>query len=196
MLSREFYHRFRRYEYALIYQLDCLVFSRDLRSWCEKGWDYVGAPWFREFSIDPAGGLWAVGNGGLSLRRLQSCLAVFRSKVLALDPRARATRTRLLPQNRLLREGLIRLKVMVYQSGFRNNVSWYMGRYPEHEDHFWGLEAGRFVANFTVPSPVEALPFSFECAPQYCLDLNDGQLPFGCHGWHKFDREFWERFTL
>ncbi len=196
MLSRGFYHRFRRYEYALIYQLDCLVFSRDLRSWCDRGWDYVGVPWFTGFSNDPADGLWAVGNGGLSLRKVKSCLAVFRSKTLVFDPRTRAARTQLLPRNSLLREGMIRLKAMVHQSGFRNDVDWYVGRYPEHEDHFWGLEARRFVSDFAVASPQEALPFSFECAPRYCFDLNAGELPFGCHAWHKIDREFWERFTL
>ncbi|MGE5294777.1 MAG: DUF5672 family protein [Solirubrobacterales bacterium] len=196
MLSKGFYHRFRQYEYILIYQLDCLVFSPDLTSWCDKGWDYVGAPWFKEFSNDPTEGFWAVGNGGLSLRRVKSCLAVFQSKATAYDPYVRATRTRLLPRDGFLREWMIRSRAMIHQWGLANNVNWYLRRYSGHEDHFWGLEASRFAAGFTVPSPQEALPFSFECAPRYCLDRNAGRLPFGCHAWHKIDREFWEQFTL
>jgi hypothetical protein len=196
MLSKGFYRRFRRYEYLLIYQLDCLVFSGDLRSWCERGWDYVGAPWFQEHSNDSAGGLWAVGNGGLSLRKIKSCLDVFCSRELAYDSRIRAVRTRFLPREGLLRQGWIGLKAAAHRLGFQNNVKWYLGRYEEHEDRFWGLEAGRFVSNYIVPSPREALAFSFECAPRYCFDLNGRRLPFGCHAWHKIDREFWEQFTL
>src|SRR5438045_2328317 len=79
MLSREFYGRFKKYKYILIYQLDCLVFSRDLDQWCEKGFDYIGAPWFRSYGEDTSEGLWRVGNGGLSLRRVDKFLAVLNS---------------------------------------------------------------------------------------------------------------------
>src|ERR1700724_4609739 len=44
MLTKNFYRAFAAYEYILIYQLDCLVFSPSLEDWCRKGWDYVGAP--------------------------------------------------------------------------------------------------------------------------------------------------------
>ena len=40
-----FYQRFTDYEYIFVYHLDALVFSSDLESWCEAGWDYIGAPW-------------------------------------------------------------------------------------------------------------------------------------------------------
>ncbi len=53
MLSTEFYRRFQKYEYILIYQLDCLVFSSDLSAWCQKGWDYVGAPCTRIIVSNP-----------------------------------------------------------------------------------------------------------------------------------------------
>ena len=74
LLSREFYEAFRDYEYILIHQLDCLTFSSDLDHWCRQGWDYAGAPWFPNGAAGPGGGLWAVGNGGLSLRRIPSFL--------------------------------------------------------------------------------------------------------------------------
>jgi hypothetical protein len=74
LLTPEFYDAFRDYEYILIYQLDCLVFSGDLDRWCDRAWDYAGAPWFQGFSAGPEGGPWKVGNGGLSLRRI----AIFR----------------------------------------------------------------------------------------------------------------------
>src|SRR5438046_2590995 len=80
MLSPSFYARFRDYEFILIYQLDSLVFSRDLESWCDKGWDYVGAPWFKGHRGDTSNGLWAVGNGGLSLRKVSAFLNVLRTR--------------------------------------------------------------------------------------------------------------------
>ena len=70
LLTREFYDAFEDYEQILVHQLDCLVFSSDLVQWCQRGWDYAGAPWFSNHGPGPAGGLWAVGNGGLSLRRV------------------------------------------------------------------------------------------------------------------------------
>ncbi len=73
LLTAAFYAAFEDYEHILIHQLDCLVFSSDLETWCERGWDYAGAPWFPGHTAGPAGGLWAVGNGGLSLRRVATC---------------------------------------------------------------------------------------------------------------------------
>ena len=72
LLTPTFYDAFSDYEYILTYQLDCLVFSGDLDRWCDRGWDYVGAPWFPNFTAGPEGGLWRVGNGGFSLRRVDA----------------------------------------------------------------------------------------------------------------------------
>ncbi len=65
LLREEFYRAFSDYEYILIYQLDCLVFSSNLEQWCRKGWDYAGAPWLKD-TENPAKGFSAAGNGGLS----------------------------------------------------------------------------------------------------------------------------------
>lgn len=78
LVSHGFYRFFDAYDYILIYQLDCLVFSPDLLSWCDKGWDYVGAPWTKDYWRQPEEGWHGVGNGGLSLRKVSSCLEVLR----------------------------------------------------------------------------------------------------------------------
>ena len=44
MLSADFYRSFRKYQYMLIYQLDAFVFEDQLEYWCNKGYDYIGAP--------------------------------------------------------------------------------------------------------------------------------------------------------
>ena len=71
--SLEFYERFVDYEYMLIYQTDAFVFSDKLIEWCDKGYDYVGAPGLYGFFDSMCA--W-VGNGGLSLRKVSSCINV------------------------------------------------------------------------------------------------------------------------
>ncbi len=80
MLSPFFYKAFIAFEYILIYQTDAIVFNDQLLYWCEKGYDYIGAPWLSlppltkgkpKFDMRP----WfvnKVGNGGLSLRKVRS----------------------------------------------------------------------------------------------------------------------------
>jgi len=71
MNSVFFYNAFKEYEYMLIYQLDCWVFNDELNEWCDKGYDYVGAPFFVKWFSDR--GLY-VGNGGFSLRKVSSMI--------------------------------------------------------------------------------------------------------------------------
>lgn len=73
LLSREFYQRFMSYAYILIHQLDVFVFFDRLLDFCQKGYDYIGAP-------VPRWG-WPevkkrIGNGGCSLRKVSSCFDV------------------------------------------------------------------------------------------------------------------------
>jgi len=46
LLSTSFYKCFLNFEFILIYQLDAFIFHDNLNEWCEKGYDYIGAPWF------------------------------------------------------------------------------------------------------------------------------------------------------
>jgi hypothetical protein len=88
LVSDEFYAAFSDYDYVLVYQLDCLVFSDQLGAWCEQSYDYVGAPWTRR---DANGNPYFtdVGNGGLSLRRVESCRRVLAARKRSALERAR-----------------------------------------------------------------------------------------------------------
>jgi hypothetical protein len=205
LLTKEFYRAFAAYEYILIYQLDCLVFADNLEEWCRQGWDYVGAPWLKNEAF-PEEGFFAVGNGGFSLRRVPSALAVFRSKRLVQDPELRGSDPGRLasiyervdsrsPVTRVMRA----IKIFLHRRGYHNDVRWLTKRLADvglYEDYFWSLGAPAYVPDFRVPTPIEALSFSFETAPRYCLAANSGRMPFGCHGWTKYDRPFWEPFLL
>jgi hypothetical protein len=194
MLSREFYARFRQYDYILIHHLDALVFRDELPQWCAAGYDFIGAPWYRS-QERPEEGFVGVGNGGLSLRRVSAFLRVLSSPVYTIEPALYRRRweeafgraslpVRLLNAPRL---PLKRLRLL-------NGVGRYVARYRLNEDHFWADEAAHYYPDFRIAPPEVAIKFAFEQAPSYSYELLGGRLPFGCHGWARNDRAFWEPF--
>lgn len=76
MASSSLYERFSDFEYVLIYQLDCLVFKNELSYWCSRGYDLCSSACFNgSFSWQNQD---FVSNGGLSLRKVDSCLKILR----------------------------------------------------------------------------------------------------------------------
>ncbi len=167
MLSTSFYELFVDYEYVLICHTDAFIFDGGkLSSWCAKGYDYIGAPWFKKvkydnifisafckimrrvfckkryFSIEDVTG--RVGNGGLSLRRVKSFIDATRRYKNCIE------------------------KIVNLDSHNLNN-----------EDLFWALVPREFI----YPEYEEAFRFSIDTNPQDSMKmLPKGELPFGCHG--------------
>ncbi len=177
MLSGKFYRMFEDCTYILICQTDAWVFSDKLEQWCNKGYDYVGAPWpkrkvygfpvvkqylwlrkklfSKENKIMRQDYFNKVGNGGFSLRKVDSCIA-------ACDKYKE------------------RIEEFTSHTGMLYNEDW-----------FWAL----VPKEFKYPSFEEALDFSFDSHPELCLELNKGVLPFACHGWYKNrNYGFWKNF--
>jgi hypothetical protein len=199
LLTKEFYKKFANYSHILIYQLDCLVFKDHLMTWCESPWDYIGSPWFKGIDKDIGAGLgfFAAGNGGFSLRRVSKCLDVLnRSSCMLklstekcwgeIPPNANLIENR---RGDLSNPNLLH-KVLSYVRK-ENTVEWQAMHYRFHEDMFWSTESIRFDPTFQVAPVDAALKFGFERHPRVCFDMTRGELPFGCHGWNKYDREFW-----
>ncbi len=184
MLADEFYARFATYEYMLIHQLDAFVFSDQLSSWCDRGYDYVGAPWIphdrvpgrlqlfrsamrrRYFRLTNrqyrrgqgdhhAQQHYSAGNGGFSLRRIAALRAVLRRLPERAEPYRQGTRT------------------------------------PWAEDLFSSIEANRYRELIRIPGFREALEFSWETHPEVAARCCSVALPFGCHGWDKLHRAQW-----
>ena len=195
LLSKEFYMKFTNWDYILIYQLDCLIFREDIEKWCQKGWSYIGAPWFREFWDNPKKGLWKTGNGGFSLRSVKDAVRVLDKKVPPGTMRGAMERAsvdyfdRSNPSNHLRKtqefKNLESDLLLVEQD---------LHRYPLNEDIFWSFEAERLDDSFNVPSAKEALSFAFEKAPRWSYRHNWWKLPTGCHAWAKEGRQFWMKF--
>lgn len=185
MLSAEFYEAFTPHEYMLIHQLDAFVFSDELETWCQQGYDYVGAPWLRDrdftdwrdkawFSIKQRVATWldlkkadgvtpreivslnGVGNGGLSLRRIPALLRALNTNQRKLD---------------------------LYRNANRHEFN---------EDVFWGVEVNRHWPVLRIPSYRRALHFAIEFFPAWAVThYNNGKLPFGCHAWDIHGLDFW-----
>jgi uncharacterized protein DUF5672 len=199
MISPELYGAFGDYDFVLIHQLDSLVLSDELPAWCEAGWDNVGAPWTRR-AADGTLVLTGVGNGGLALRKVESCMRV---ATLARRP---------LPRLRTLAwfgasvgrrlfghlPGTLRT-IATSQRKLRTAAGAARGALGTTfvtEDKFWSEMAPRLDPTFRIPRPEEALSFAFETNPRECFELNGRRLPFGCHKWWFHDRAFWEPYLI
>jgi hypothetical protein len=175
MLSANFYSCFLEYEYILIHQLDAFVFKDELSYWCNKNYDYVGAPWINPGWHEEAlnyiyittgllkkskqkikeykkNNSLMVGNGGFSLRKVKSFYLIS----LSLRKKLR--------------------------------------KWEKNEDVFWSIVAPVKFPFFKIPNISTARAFAFEMNPQEQYLLNKMNLPFGCHGFTKYDIDFWKPF--
>jgi hypothetical protein len=188
LLSTEFYDRFIAYEYMLVYQLDAFVFKDELAYWCSQDIDYIGAPWIRRkndsilkvwelqiksylytrFNVKRKGVpssrqfINKIGNGGLSLRRIEK----FRNLTIKMQPQ----------------------------------INYYLSNtaHQYNEDMFWSIEVNRKKTLLNIPSWQTGLKFAFEFAPERALNINNQELPFGCHAWDRhvtFWRPIFKQFN-
>lgn len=187
-LSKEFYQRFKKYKYMLIYELDSLVFSDSLLSWCRKDYDFVGAPWFEGFDKPLAGaGFIGAGNSGFCLKNIHNCLKVLDAYHSTLS--------------KIRRFGFKKANEILAGCGKKplaGENAWRCSFLTKrmNADLFFGLEGRKWYPKFRVAPSEEALSFSFEVNPRVCFEMNGRNLPFGCHAWPKYDRSFWEPYLL
>ncbi|MDH7515001.1 MAG: DUF5672 family protein [Bacteroidota bacterium] len=192
LLSDTFYARFERYEYILLHQLDALVFRDELNEWCGKGYDYIGAPVHVD-KYNPRSRA-VVGNGGFSLRKVES----FRRVLSSTRMKDRSSSRFLID---ILKEDVpdvpLRSLTSLYHRArilrsVRRGVEAYTRAYSLNEDLFWSLRARLFFPSFKTPPPIEAAEFAIENFPRLWYDTIGKKTPFGCHAWAKWDRGFWE----
>lgn len=190
MLSKAFYARFDDYDYILICQTDAFVFRNELMDWCGKGYDFVGAPIFGNFSDEvfhrDRG---RVGNGGFSLRRVRAYLDFFNGKKHVFKTYELAERIdfKEKPQTRWL-------VWLLMAMGWRNKPSSVAKQWKYNEDDFWSGMLNGTRYELSKPEVGEALLFAFERFPSEAYAIT-GTLPFGCHAWAKYQYEsFWKDY--
>ena len=197
LFSPRFYKSFADYKYILIYHPDALVFSDQLEFWCQLDFDYIGAPWVKHEDA-PYFGLAAyegkVGNGGFALMKIESFLRIFRSTVYCISP---SEYWRSTYSQKALSARLWNLPKWLLKHLRRfNGVRWELARFNSNDDNFWANRASHYYPQFKIAPLKTALGFAFECVPRHCFELNNHALPFGCHAWAKYDRQFWEPHLL
>lgn len=184
LLTKEFYSTFKEYKFILLYHTDALVFSDQLFEWCKSGYDYIAAPWFRPI-LGPLsyqkGSSAIVGNGGFSLRNVQKSLRILK-KVKSLSKRS---------SNNLWIRRFWFLWAVITGKSHKIWLNAPADNYPFNEDGFWSLEAPKYLATYKNAPYKEALKFAFERFPRRCFAANNRHLPFGCHAWYKYDKDFW-----
>jgi hypothetical protein len=186
LMAKRFYRRFARYDSLLIAHLDSFVFADHLDDWAARGFGTIGAPWFEGWSNPaPDSPLVGVGNGGFCLRNIEQCL-----RVLTTAPRRLRSLSQILqPEHSTLDKiGAFFRHYLV----FNYNVEPFLPRL--NEDIFWSTVAPAHFPQFTVPTIEEAIAFAFEVRPEHLYELNGRRLPFGCHGWWRYNPEFWRPF--
>jgi hypothetical protein len=196
------YEAFIDYKFLFIYHLDSLVFSDQLKDWCKRDFDYIGAPWIR-CSDAPWVTKPRVGNGGFTLMKVESALKVLHNRYRMEPLRYWEDRY----------AGVLKIIQKVLRYPRRFAPSWLRGPltqqlreslqrmddlevYGRANDVFWSYRAANYLPDFKIPGWRTGLRFAFEVAPRRCFQLNGSKLPFGCHAWTKYDRSFWEPHLL
>lgn len=161
----QFYFRFLAYEYILFYHLDAYVFRDDLEYWCNQGWDYIGAAFPRYTHITS------------SKKWYRHALPVFK---LLMRQQGQGGFS--------LRRVRVFYRASMYQRYLIKILS------SMNEDLYWACIGSRIHFPFKVADFASSLAFSFEENPEYCYQLNDRRLPFGCHAWDRVGTDFWKQF--
>jgi hypothetical protein len=182
LLTKEFYQRFAGYRYILVHQLDAFVFSDELEKFCDLEFDYIGAPWVHD--PERPGN---VGNGGFSLRKISAALSVLERDSTSLSTSV------FLGWRSMFRLGRFIHRHTSFDRRMR--LGSFVPRALCHffhinEDGYWGQNCDKLPSFNTAPYPV-AVKFSFELDPAIAFERNGRRLPFGCHGWARFDADFW-----
>jgi len=189
-LSKFFYRLFRNYEFLLTYELDAFVFRDELNYWCEKGYEYIGAPFFEEYGYATEDSkLISVGNSGFSLRSVQAFKRILNAYPI-VTPLVTDEELKSNWKNLIL--GLSKSPLRLIKRHFYENVL------IQERDHLLedtyiiqvNESLGKNKLNFATLE--DAVKFSFELRPDYLYRLNNNHLPMGCHAWIKHNFEFWK----
>lgn len=202
--SSEFYERYEDYEYMCIYQLDAWVFRDEIDYWCDKGYDYIGAPIFYAYNnkcfTDKICG---VGNGGFCIRRISHCLRIINGNqkrtFIKPIPLIRLYWNYFLYSEKFTKSILMRLRIiptlLIKTFGKCNTIEYYRKNHINEDMIFgtWSTQSWGIHGN--IPTPEEAMSFSFEVHPKMLYEKSGRHLPFGCHAFEKWDYDtFWSQY--
>ena len=187
--SRFFYNLFKDYQFLLTYELDAFIFRDDLLLWCNKDYDYIGAPWFEDYIQEGLSNkLIGVGNSGFSLRKIEPILKLLKYIYYKNPLEYNNGKFGLL---KVYTKTPFRWIMQKYSNVTGENYS-IQKTFPYYEDIFFGTVAPKYAKDFKVASVEEAMRFSFELKPALLYEFNNNELPMGCHAWWRYALDFWK----
>jgi hypothetical protein len=186
------YKKYERFQYLLFYEVDAWVFNDELEYWCNKQFDYIGAPWFEGHEKGNSTKIIGAGNGGFSLRNTRASIRM-------------ARRLKFLKQLRLFwyksyLQSIVRFNTVtsLFKHWLRitdaKKLDDLLLEKEVLEDRYWAEGIGNVFTDFKVAPVKDAIKFSFEMQPLLLYKMNNETLPFGCHAWGKYEPWFWRKF--
>lgn len=191
--NKLFYELFNAYDFLLTYELDGFVFIDELLAWCDKNFDYIGAPWFEGWhEAEGVKNIIGVGNSGFSLRKNSTSLSILK-RILQIKYIYKLCLCKDKQENALFRF-IMRLLKGHFNISNTDLLPRMVDFNRDNEDFFWCMLVGKTFSDYKVAPANEAIKFSFEANPQLLFEMNNRQLPFGCHAWQRYDPAFWEKY--
>ena len=200
LLNQNFYQQFSDYQFMLIYQTDAYAFSDRLNDWCEKGFDFIGAPWFKKFDVSGKEKefIEVAGNGGFSIRNVTKINDLMARKLnlkQMINLRNILAKFRIMPHKNITFSIKFFTKFFCKTNSFGELCTFICtNATPPHEDYFFAAILPKLFPEFVVAKPQDAISFAFEAQPENLYKMNGEKLPFGCHAWAKYSPDFWKKF--
>ena len=190
LLSTEFYSFYKNYTHILIAQMDAYTFSDQLLHWCNKEWDYIGAPLYYK-EQDRVNDFFCCGVGGFSLRSIKKTLEVleinptiyqfddFKKEAKSYNFKGKFILflkylvTKLLKKDKL-RRSIIKSKLHKFSRRFYIFIN---------EDISYSYYLPKYLDSFKVADFDDSIKFSIDCHVNESLEILNFVLPFGAHSW-------------
>jgi len=187
-LSTNFYRLFKDYKYILICHLDAWVFRDELKSWIDKDYDYIGAPWFamRENNYVDLDKLMCPqgGNGGFCLRKIDKMIELTSNIKRSINIALFIKGFIFLLRNR--RFNFLRIYIKAC-TGILLNTESYRKKYNIYEDALFSIFYALLDKTFNVAPATEAINFATEVYSEEIFSSKlQWRLPFAMHGYDKF----------
>ena len=191
LLAPEFYKTFGNYRYLLLCQFDVWVFRDEIQMWIDKGYDYIGAPWFVPRPV--ASKDWAPleklmlpqgGNGGFCLRKIDKMIELLSNRKRSLNVALFLKGVFFLARNK--RFDFLKIFVRACRAVLQDAES-YQQKHNVYEDAFISIFYSFLDKTFSVAPAKEAMYFCVETnAAELLMTKMKWRLPFAVHGYDKY----------
>lgn len=194
--SVDFYKMFEDYKYLLICHLDAWVFRDELQMWIDKGYHYIGAPWFllRDHSSWVSPGESSIplsrlmypqgGNGGVCLRNIEKTIELLSGHKPKYNPGLFCKSVWYYLKNRQYK--LLKIYIRECREAIRDAAAFQKSN-NIYEDRMFCMFYSLIDRNYRVAPASEELFFCTEVYSDEILKTKlKWQLPFAMHNYQKY----------